>query len=133
MVWSCHSKEGIVDDAMPTQKAMELRDAFGIPKNDLKFYPRGLGRFKARHKTACHSLSGESSDVDAYGVGVSQAKLPTIIATYDLKDAFNFDETGLYYRAPPSKKLNVGRPRGMKKKKKDRSTSGVCTNVSWKE
>ena len=38
----------------------------------------------------------------------------------------------MYYKAPPLKKLNVGWPRGMKKKK-DRITLGLCTIVSGKE
>ena len=56
---------------------MEFRDVFGIPTNDLKISPIWLGKFKARHIIACHNLCGESSDVDAHGVGVSQARLPT--------------------------------------------------------
>ena len=98
----------------------------------MKLYPGWLGKFKARHRIACHNLCGEFSDADAHGVGFSQAKLHAIIATYNLKDLFNFAETCLYYMAPPSKTLNVGRPRGMKKKK-DRITLGLCTNVSRKE
>lgn len=84
-----------------------------------------MGKIKARYRIACHNLCGESSDVDAYGVGVSQTKLPTIIAIYELKDVLNFDETSLYYRTPPSKTLNVGRLRGMKKKK-DHITLGLA-------
>ena len=82
---------GIVNDALLTQKAMELKDAFGIPKNDLKLSSGWLGKFKARHKFACHNLCGESSDSDAYRIGVSQAKLAAMIATYDVEDVFNFD------------------------------------------
>lgn len=117
MIWfgQVRARRGIFNDAMLTQKPMELKDVFGIPKNDLKFSPGWLGKFKAGHVIACHNLCGESCDVDAYGVGNSQANLPTIIATYDLEDVFNFDETSLYYMAPPSKRLNVGRHRGMEK------------------
>jgi hypothetical protein len=32
-------------------------------------------------------------------------------------DVFNFDEIGLYYRAPSSRTLNIGKAKGMKKKK----------------
>ena len=30
---------------------------------------------------------------------------------------FNFDEIGLYYRAPPARTLNIGKAKGLKKKK----------------
>ena len=118
MIWfgKVRARSGIVNYALLTQNAMELKDAFGIPKNDLKLSSGWLGKFKARHKFACHNLCGESSDSDAYRIGVSQAKLAAMIATYDVEDVFNFDERCLYYRAPPSKILNVGRPRGVKKK-----------------
>ena len=134
LVWYGQVKamRGIVNDRMLSQKALEFRDAFGISEKDLKLSHGWLDKFKARHGIVCHNLYGEASDVDAHGVGVSQAKLPAIIATYDIEDVFNFDETGLYYRAPPSKTLNVGQPLGMEKKK-DHITLGLCTNVSGKE
>ena len=60
---------------MPSEKVVEFRDAFGILEKDFKLSPRWLGKFKARYGIACHDLCGEPSDIDAHGVGVSQAKL----------------------------------------------------------
>ena len=80
MVWSCHSEEGDCNDAMLTQKAMEVRN-FWRPKHDLKLSHARLGKCKARHIIACHNLCGESGDVDSHGVGASQATLLAIIAT----------------------------------------------------
>jgi hypothetical protein len=134
MLWfgQIRARRGIVNDAMLYQKAAEFRDAFGISEDNFKLSPGWLEKFKSRHGIACHNLNGEFSGVDTHGVGISHVKLPPIIATYDPEDVFHFDETGLYYRAPPSKILNVGRPRGVKKKK-DRITLGLCANISGKE
>lgn len=134
MLWfaQIRARRGILNDAMLYEKAAEFRDAFGISPEDFKLSPGWLWKFKLRHGIACHNLHGESSDADAHGVCVSQHKLFAIIGTYDMEDVFNFDETGLFYRALPSKTLNVGRPRGMKKSK-DRITLGLCANISGKE
>ena len=118
MVWSCQSKEGDCQWYNAISKVLEFTEVLGMLEKNLKFSHGWLEKFKARHGIACYNILRESSDVDAHGVGVSQARLPIIIAIYDLKDVFNFDEMGLYYKSPPSKTLNVGWSRGMKKEKK---------------
>ncbi len=53
-------------------------------------------------------LHGKSSDANAHGVAISQYKSCAIIATYNLQDVWNFNETRLYYKAP-FKTLNISR------------------------
>ena len=134
MMWygQVRARRGIINDAMLSEKAAEFRDAFGISPEDLKLSSGWLWKFKSRYGIASHNLHGESGDVDAHGVGVSHFKLRAVIATYAPEDVFNFDETGLYYRALPSKALNVVQSKGMKKEK-DRVTLGLCANLFGKE
>ena len=68
----------------------------------------------SRLDTELHVIIGECGVLMVMALEV-QARLPAIIAAHDVEDVFNFDKTGLYYRAPPSKTLNIGWPREMKK------------------
>lgn len=133
MLWvgQIRARRGVISDAMLVEKATEFRDAFGISKNDFKLSHGWLEKFKSRHEVSCQNLQTESVDADAHGVGVAHAKLLAIIAAHSPDDVYNFDETGLYYRAPPSKTLNVCGTRGMNEK--DRITLGLCANISGKE
>lgn len=133
MLWvgQIRARRGGISDAMLVEKATEFRDAFGISKTDFKLSHGWLEKFKSRHGVSCQNLHGELVEVDTLGGGAAHAKLLEIVATYDPEDVFNFDETGLYYRAPPSVTLNGGGPMGMREK--DRVTLGFCVNISGKE
>lgn len=113
-------------------KVVDFREAMGISKKGLQLSHGWLEKFKARQTIGCHNTLGKASDVDAHGIGISQAKLPTNIATYDLKDVFNFYETGFYYMVPASKTFNVGLPRGHEKEERSNHFGALC-NVSRKE
>ena len=119
-------------DNVLVRKAEELRESLSITDTDFKISHGWLQRFKLRHGIACHYLHGEARDTDAAEVALAIEKMPSILKDYDSEDVFNFDETGLYYRAPPCKTLNIGKVKGSKKKK-DRITLGLCTNISGKE
>ena len=127
------ARRGLVTDDVLVRKADELRESLSIADTDFKISHGWLQRFKLRHGIACHYLHGEAGDADATGVALAMEKMPSILKDYDPEDVFNFDETGLYYRAPPCKTLNIGKVKGSKKKKKDRITLGLCTNISGKE
>jgi hypothetical protein len=113
-------------------KATELRDSFGISDTEFKLSHGWLQIFKTRHGIKCYYLHGESGDVDGVGATLAMAKIPFILKKYDPEDIFKFDETNLYYRASPCKTLHIGKAKG-NKKKKDRVTLGLCTNISGKE
>ena len=59
-----------------------------------------------------------------------KAKQPESITSYDAKDIFNMDKSGVFYRALPSKTLRVkGDECKVGKKLKDRITADFCCNV----
>lgn len=66
-----------------------------------------LESFKARHNIRCAALCGEAGDVDPTVVDDWKKRLDTVVEGYELKDIFNADETGVFYRAMPSKSLVV--------------------------
>ena len=68
-------------------------------------------------------LSGEAADVDPGVVADWGERLKTLCEGYALKDIFNADKTGLFYRALPTRSLVVKRDEAKGgKKSKDRIT-----------
>ena len=64
---------------------------------------------------------GEAASVSSSSVSSSRSGLQAITASYAQEDIYNMDETGLFYRMPPSKTLVQG-PRQGTKQYKDRIT-----------
>ncbi|PFX11437.1 tigger transposable element-derived protein 6-like [Stylophora pistillata] len=82
-----------------------------------------LESFKARHNIRCAVLSGEAADVDPTVVDDWEKRLETILEGYALEDIYNADETGVFFRALPTKSLVLrGEQCSGGKKSKDRLT-----------
>jgi len=64
-----------------------------------------LDSWKRRHCIKARSFQGESRDMDQQIVSSWIASLPHIIAGYEMKDIFNCDETGLFFRSMPDRSL----------------------------
>ena len=70
-------------------------------------------------------LSGEAADVDASIVSDWSSRLQSMCDGYALRDIFNADETGLFFRALPTRSLAIkGEEAKGGKKSKERVT--VC-------
>ena len=73
---------------------------------------------------------GESADVPNNVVDDWKQKLPTIIEGYELRDIYNMDETGLFFRQTTNKTLfDSGEKCSSGKKVKVRMTVMLCANV----
>ena len=66
-----------------------------------------LEKWQKRHNVRMVVLSGEAADVDPTVVSDWSERLKTICQGYALKDIFNSDETGLFYRALPTRSMAV--------------------------
>ena len=75
-------------------------------------------------------MSGESADVNDEVVNDWKTKLQEILKSYDPKDVYNMDETGLFYRDSGNKSYIVkGRDYHGGKRSKDRIRIACCTNL----
>ena len=63
--------------------------------------------FKACHNIRCAALCGEATDVDPTVVETWKERVDIIFDGYQPEDIYNADETGVFYRAMPSKSLAV--------------------------
>ncbi|XP_062511789.1 tigger transposable element-derived protein 6-like [Corticium candelabrum] len=66
-----------------------------------------LEKWMIRHNVRLSCLSGEAADVDASVVDHWSRPLQSLWEGYELRDIFNADETGLFYRALPSRSMVV--------------------------
>jgi hypothetical protein len=64
-----------------------------------------LDSFKKRHNIVWNGVYGESKDVDESAVSEYKPKLLELISPYEPKNIYNADETGLFFRALPTKSL----------------------------
>jgi hypothetical protein len=67
-----------------------------------------IERWCRKHNVRCYNIPGQSSSCDKLMLDVwRQLALPKIINSFDRKDIFNLDETGVFWRALPHKSFFV--------------------------
>ena len=92
-----------VSDSIMQEKARHI--AAEIRYSDFKGSNGWLQRFKQRWGLSSRKLSGESASMDEAVVNSWKRGLPVLLSGYELKDIFNCDETGLFFRAMPDRSL----------------------------
>lgn len=122
----------ITDDILCT-KAKELGTKLCV--SDTFQYSSGwLQRFKKRKGIQQYSLSGESASVSMTDVNIAIVKMREICKSYDGKNIFNCDETGLYFRMMPDKTLALkDEDHKGTKKNKSRITVMIGCNADGSE
>jgi hypothetical protein len=93
-----------------------------------------LDRFKKRHNIKEYKLHGEGASADVYSEDAIKQmdNLRTECSTYALKDIFNMDETGLFWKLQPDRSLATRQTSGGKKSK-DRITIALTVNADGSE
>ena len=64
-----------------------------------------LAKFRNRYQIRCSSLHGESGSVDLQIVDKWKDEHTAVLQAYNLKDIFNVDETGLFWKCTPRRSL----------------------------
>lgn len=128
--------EGVpVSGPMCTQQAQFFCDKLHIEE---KFCASSgwLHRFKKRHGIRELSIQGEKLSADEVAIVEFCYDLECLIKEHDLKldQIYNADETGLYWRAMPTRTLAAGNETNAPgyKANKDRLTILCCANASGK-
>ena len=102
------AKCALLSDKLVSAKALSLAEKLQLA--DFKASDGWLSNFKKRHNIKLQRPHGEPGAADMEGVGIAQTVIAKIIVELDfsMENVYNMDETGLYYRAKPSKTLAVG-------------------------
>jgi DDE superfamily endonuclease/Tc5 transposase DNA-binding domain len=116
-----------ISDEILLEKARFIHH-YLTPDIPIKFSSGWLEKFKARHGIKRHIRHGESSSVDKEAIWLALPQLHDLLREYDLRDIYNFDETGLFFRLEPDMTLATKRLFG-RKKDKERLTIGLCANA----
>ena len=118
--WFCMAREANV----PISGPMIQEEAIEIAKqlNVVEFRASNgwHEKWKSRHNIGQFSVAGESGDVSDEVVGSWSERLPEIVVGFELKNVFNCDETGFFWKTLPDKTLNQknARCKGGKKAKR---------------
>ena len=126
MVYSDADKKGIVTDAILVAKAKEFSER--LQCDEFTASNGWLSRFKTRYGISLRHLHGEAASVDVGVVAMAREELKKTLSKYSPRDIYNIDETGLFFRMPPSKSLTTAPQHGTKQFK-DRITIALCTNA----
>lgn len=120
-----------VSDEILKAKGKELGEKLGVTNF---LYSNGwVQRFKKRFAISSRVISGESAGIDSETIDEGRRKANDIIAKYDLKDVFNMDETGLYYRMLPDRTLTLATSTKGIKKAKIRISLALTSNATGTE
>ena len=94
-------KKAIISDAILLEKGKEF--VARLKREEFMASSGWLSHFKARHRISQKVLHGDSVSVDAISVSTARSALKKVTSAYALRDIYNMDETGLFYRKPPNK------------------------------
>jgi arginine repressor len=95
--WILQSQERIIlADDIIIEKAKNFARLLNI--SDFKFSNGWLQKFKQRHGLKKITKHGEDASVDEEAVEITLPQLRAILKEYNLRDIYNMDETGLFYR-----------------------------------
>ena len=87
------------------EKAKQIADCLGVA-NQFSASEGWLQKWKQRNNVRSYKVCGESGNVDLEAAAQWKTSLTSLISGYDLKNVFNMDETGFFFRALPDSTLN---------------------------
>ncbi|CAA7037302.1 unnamed protein product [Microthlaspi erraticum] len=121
------SGELILQKAKDTMKIL-----YPQQESEHQFSQGWLEKFKLRHGIKSFRRFGESGSVDVQDMEKKLEAIREKIDKFPMKDVFNMDETGLFYRLQADHSLATKQLEG-KKQDKERLTVVICCNEDGSE
>ena len=109
--WFCMAREALIPVSGPMIQEEALQIALKLNVAEFTASNGWLEKWKNRHNVKQFSVAGEDGQVNAETLESWAERLPEIVKGYELKDIWNADETGLFWRALPDKSLSVSKGR----------------------
>ena len=107
-------------------KATLFAERIGI--QDFQASHGWMQKFGKRHGIKMNRIHGEAGSADISAIEIDKASIKESIDRFALKDIYNFDETALFYAAPPRSTISRLGFSGWKENKK-RLTLGMICNA----
>ena len=128
-ILQCQHNGARITGDLICEKAKRFSELRGIPEDDhLSFSNGWLSAFLARNKFKAFKAHGESGSANN---GAIREALPLLISEtnqYALRDIYNMDETGLFYKMAPTVTIARDQVEGLKKDK-TRLTVALTANA----
>ena len=105
--WFTNARSKNIHISNPMLQSEALAVAKSLRNDQFKASTGWLDSFKKRHNIVWNEVCGESKDVDESVVSEWKPKVLELISPYEPKNIYNADETGLFFRALPTKSLAV--------------------------
>lgn len=99
----CRSKNLPVSGPMLQTQARKTAEILGMA--DFVATNGWLESFRRRHNIGFKTLSGESAEINQSVVNNWKANVMFLLRDVELKDIWNFDETGLFFKGVPGKSV----------------------------
>ena len=128
-IWftTARSQNVVITDAVLREKAKQFGSELGI--TDFQYSNGWLQRFKGRCGIASQVICGESAGVDPAVIRRGRQDAAEVIKGYSLRDVYNLDETGLFFRMLPDRSLTTKDKTKGAKKPKERISVMLCCNA----
>jgi hypothetical protein len=129
--WFCkaRAKNLPISGKLIQEQAIEY--SYSMQHDDFSASNGWLNAWQKPYGVKLALLAGESADVPEDAVKDWAQRLPDIIKDYDMKDIFNADETGLYFRALPCRSMVIkGDKRRGSKTSKERITALLAASAT---
>ena len=101
--WFCMAGEVLIPVSGPMIQEEALQIALKLNVTEFTASNGWLEKWKTRHNVKQFSVAGEDGEVNAETLESWAERLPEIVKGYKLKDIWNADETGLFWRVLPDK------------------------------
>lgn len=106
--WFVKMREEGLPISGPVIKEKAAKYAVELGIDDFKASNGWFDRWKGRHEIVFKTVSGEAqSCTKEMTASWEESTLPTILSNYELRDIYNADEFGLFYKALPDKSLHL--------------------------
>ncbi|XP_057340566.1 tigger transposable element-derived protein 6-like [Microplitis mediator] len=128
----CREKNLSISGTLLREKAEEFSKSLG--HTSFRASNGWLGNFKKRHELVFRKLCGESASVNTEICDEWIVELLRLLKDYELRDIFNADETGLFFKCLPDKSLIFKNEKCHGgKHSKERLTVLLATNMTGTE